>query len=133
MGKHLIYCTILSLSAFASLAQAQVKKCVDSEGKVSFTHAVCPSATKSERTVMRYTPASSASPEPAQDWKEANKEFNQRQAQRDQIQATENRNRLAADAFNKAASQPLEPGYRRTITANFGTGETKTVKTPNKD
>ncbi|MBI3712186.1 MAG: DUF4124 domain-containing protein [Burkholderiales bacterium] len=45
--------SILSASAFA-----QVQKCVDKNGKVTYAHAVCPANMQKKRTVMAYTPRS---------------------------------------------------------------------------
>lgn len=45
--------SILSTSAFA-----QVQKCVDKNGKVTYAHAVCPANMQKKRTVMAYTPRS---------------------------------------------------------------------------
>lgn len=51
----------VALSAFFILsgsASAQVQKCVDKNGKVTYAHAVCPANMQKKRTVMAYTPRS---------------------------------------------------------------------------
>lgn len=51
----------VALSAFFILsgsASAQVQKCVDKNGKVTYAHAVCPAHMQKKRTVMAYTPRS---------------------------------------------------------------------------
>jgi hypothetical protein len=102
--------------AISTTAQAQVKKCTDSKGKVTYTQAVCPQATAKDKTIMAYTPVSSAQPSTASDWKAENKAFNQRQAQRNHLESVENRNRAAIAAFDKATSKPLAPGESRRTT-----------------
>lgn len=55
---------IFGLLAFSALsilsvsADAQVQKCTDKNGKVTYAHAVCPASTQKKRTVMAYTPRS---------------------------------------------------------------------------
>lgn len=108
--------SVCTLILFSTGAHAQVKKCTDSRGKVTYTQAVCPQATTKDKTIMAYTPVSSAQPSTGSDWKEQNKAFNQRQAQRHHFESVENRNRAAIAAFDKATSKPLAPGESRRTT-----------------
>ncbi len=47
-----------ALSVMSASAFAQVQKCVDKNGKVTYAHAVCPANMQKKRTVMAYTPRS---------------------------------------------------------------------------
>lgn len=47
---------LIALLNFSPITLAQVQKCVDKNGKVSYAHAVCPNNTKKNRTVMPFTP-----------------------------------------------------------------------------
>lgn len=111
--------SVCALILLSTGAHAQVKKCTDSRGKVTYTQAVCPQATAKDKTIMAYTPVSSAQPSTGSDWKEQNKAFNQRQAQRHHLEAVENRNRAAIAAFDKATSKPLAPGESRRTTLHL--------------
>lgn len=119
MNKSVACGAILLMSALTPLAQAQVKKCTDGNGKVTYTQSACPKATQKDHTMMTYTPTSSASPNQGRDLYEENKAFNQRQAQRDYLSSVETQNRMAIDAFHKAADKPLAPGQVRETTLTF--------------
>lgn len=56
--KTLAMLTLSALSIMSASAFAQVQKCVDKNGKVTYAHAVCPANMQKKRTVMAYTPRS---------------------------------------------------------------------------
>lgn len=56
--KTLAMLTLGGLSITSANAFAQVQKCVDKNGKVTYAHAVCPANMQKKRTVMAYTPRS---------------------------------------------------------------------------
>ena len=57
-----LHASILSLICFAITApycaEAQVKKCTNAEGKVTYAQGNCPKATVKDQTTMQYTPVS---------------------------------------------------------------------------
>ncbi|MBR7801422.1 DUF4124 domain-containing protein [Undibacterium fentianense] len=113
---------LIAFSLFSGLVvlsanvTAQVKKCTDKNGKVTYTQAVCPQATAKDKTIMAYTPVSNAAPAAGRDLYAENQAFNQRQAQRNRIEAVQNSNREAIAAFEKAVNRPLAPGEVRRTT-----------------
>ncbi len=113
MKKLVLISTLLLTSTLSPLTHAQVKKCSDANGKVTYTQATCPKATRKDQTLLAYTPTSSAKPNQGRDLYEESKAFNQRQEQRDYLSAVESHNRAAVDAFQKAIDKPLEPGQVR--------------------
>ena len=54
--------TFLATALAAALAQAQVYKCVDAEGKVIYSQTPCPANTKSGAVSRNVTPAPAAAP-----------------------------------------------------------------------
>lgn len=56
--KKSILLALSALSIMSASAFAQVQKCVDKNGKVTYAHAVCPANMQKKRTVMAYTPRS---------------------------------------------------------------------------
>lgn len=56
--KTLTLLALSALSIISASAFAQVQKCVDKNGKVTYAHAVCPANMQKKRTVMAYTPRS---------------------------------------------------------------------------
>lgn len=119
MKKLVVYSALLLTATISTLSHAQVKKCTDSEGKVTYTQASCPKTSKKNQTLMPYTPTSSATPNQGRDLYEESKAFNQRQAQRDYLNAVETKNRMAIEAFHTAVNKPLEPGQVRETTLTF--------------
>lgn len=56
--KTLAMLALSAMSIMSASAFAQVQKCVDKNGKVTYAHAVCPANMQKKRTVMAYTPRS---------------------------------------------------------------------------
>lgn len=52
----LLAVSVMSMSSTSVFAQVQ--KCTDKNGKVTYAHAVCPTNTQKKQTVMAYTPRS---------------------------------------------------------------------------
>lgn len=119
MIKTVALSALLLSTTLTPFAQAQVKKCTDSNGKVTYAQSTCPKATQKDHTLMSFTPTSSAKPNQGRDLSEESKAFNQRQAQRDYLNSVETQNRMAIDAFHKATDKPLAPGQVRETTLTF--------------
>ena len=116
--------SVLALMALAGLASAQVQKCTDANGKVSFLDTPCPNnSVKAQSTgISSYTSRAEAeryAQSTSNDLSADNRAFNARHAARN---AQSDRNAIAQgslanqraliDNFNK----PLAPGETRRIT-----------------
>ncbi|WP_395006572.1 DUF4124 domain-containing protein [Undibacterium sp.] len=110
---------VLVWCATGNVAQAQVKKCTDAQGRITYTQNSCPKATTKDKTIMAYTPVSPTQASQGRDWQQENKAFHQRQAQRDSIAFAESKNRAAIETFNAAINKPLQPGQSRETTLTF--------------
>lgn len=58
MLKTMKLLALVAVCLFSVSVFAQVQKCTDKNGKVTYAHAVCPANTKQKKTVMAYTPRS---------------------------------------------------------------------------
>ncbi|GGC63602.1 DUF4124 domain-containing protein [Undibacterium terreum] len=86
------------------LAFAQVYKCTDQSGTVSYSGAPCAKSVKSQQLTKIETPAPSDSPPVERDWEKENQEFKQRQLER--------------NAKESAQRGSWNPAYSRDAMAN---------------
>jgi len=110
--------TIAALLTMSGMASAQVQRCVDNDGRVTFTDNVCPKSSVKEKTVkvnQKYVGSESSTDT---NWAAKNEAFNQRHAQREQIATRERINADNQRTMKEFLSTPLPPGvkYQRLTT-----------------
>ena len=106
----------LALIVSAGSASAQVQKCTDSTGKVSYSDVPCPQAVSKKQSLG--IPSISNNYEaaaPRVSLSRANDGFNERHAQRAQDALAEQR-AVNNKALIEVLKTPLEPGQSRTVT-----------------
>ncbi|MFZ6743601.1 DUF4124 domain-containing protein [Undibacterium sp. JH2W] len=102
---------LLSLS---SLASAQIQRCVDNDGRVTFTDNVCPKSTAKGTSVKAGQKNVGSGSDGGSDtnWAAKNEAFNQRQAVRDRNDLLDNTRRSNERAVKDFMSTPLPEGVR---------------------
>ena len=111
----------LILITATGMAGAQVQKCTDKNGKVTYTDTYCPSKVAKEQSmgIAAIAPRSDVAPSGnsgSKDLDTLNREFNARHADR----AYQDNQRALIDSFNK----PLQPGESRTLKITPTPGDT---------
>ena len=104
-------------------AYAQVQKCIDSKGTVLYSQTPCPNNAAQEKRLKQQGSVTNgvnggSDAGSSRDWSAENAAINSRQAQKER---TENTNRAAISAFDRAVNAPLAPGERRTVTLRLPT------------
>ena len=94
--------TLLML-AFATVASAQINKCVDAGGKVVGYGTQCPDGTRSEETAVKSAPGASPSPAPQQkSLAERDAEFRKRQMEKQEATAKAEKKTAEAEQRKRA-------------------------------
>ncbi|MFZ6770980.1 DUF4124 domain-containing protein [Undibacterium sp. Di26W] len=110
---HLVSATILL--AMSNMASAQIQRCVDNDGRVTFTDNVCAKSSVKQKSVRADQKMVGSGTETGKDTNLAaqNEAFNQRHAQRE-LRADNER------AVHNFINTPLPPGvkYQRLTTYN---------------
>lgn len=118
------------LMALANSASAQVQRCIDNDGRVTFTDNVCPKNSNSGKSVKVNQKYLGEEKSTNTNWAAQNEAFNKRHAQREQIASRERIDANNQRTIKEFMSTPLPPGvkYQRLTTYNDG----RQPKTENK-
>lgn len=110
--SHLLTAAILM--ALTNMASAQVQRCVDNDGRVTFTDNICPKSTAKGTSVKAGQKYVGSGSEGGQDtnWAAKNEAFNQRQAVRDRNDVLENTRRSNERAIKEFMSTPMPEGVK---------------------
>ncbi|MES2039124.1 MAG: DUF4124 domain-containing protein [Pseudomonadota bacterium] len=79
--SHLLITAMLM--ALTNMASAQVQRCVDSDGRVTFTDNLCPKSSVKEKSVKANQKYVGSEKVQETDWAAKNEAFNQRHAERE--------------------------------------------------
>ena len=110
--------TIAALLTMSGLASAQVQRCVDNDGRVTFTDNVCPKSNNKNTSIKANQKYVGSETSTDTNWAPKNEAFNQRHAQREQIATRERINADNQRTIKEFMSTPLPPGvkYQRLTT-----------------
>ncbi len=93
--------------AATDVASAQIQRCIDSDGRATFTDGICPKTSTNGKSIKANQKYVGSEPGKGQntDWAAQNEAFNQRHAQREQRESNER-------VINNFISTPLPPGVK---------------------
>jgi|GEM_PF-1915163 len=112
--KPLHFFTAALLLSITGMASAQVQRCVDNDGRVTFTDNLCPKSTAKGNVVkadQKYV-GSGAAGGSDNNWAAKNEAFNQRQAARDRNDLLDNTRRSNERVMKEFINAPLPEGVK---------------------
>jgi len=110
--KPLQLFTAVLLLSMTGMASAQVQRCVDNDGRVTFTDNLCPKSTASGNVVKANQKYVGSEASTDTNWAAKNEAFNQRQASRDRNDMLDNTRRSNERALKDFMSTPMPEGVR---------------------
>jgi hypothetical protein len=103
--------SLFSLLTLSSTVLAQVYKCTDAGGTVSYSESPCAKSAKSQQ-LNQIEAVSTAPPSATRNWRQENEDFRQRQQARDDQDNADRANWRARNAANQAQTQKKQNDQR---------------------